>query len=356
MNQTPMKPILLLVISMVMILSGIALLLERPPSDEDIVGQSFEESPQELEIKDLGPEDSTLSEYLLGVTYYEGKGVQQDIPKAMEHFKRASEKQHGLSALYMAHILMYETSVNGDPKEALKYLEMSVLLGELTAHYWLGIAYEFGKGVDQDLDRALSEYELACNADFIIACSRYGRVSNSWLYTKSDPVEFAEITGKTLEFIHKAKKHNDPDGIVLVALRELDYADQEFTPAEAVTDLLKVCETHKGCHCLDAALILESGFLTPQNRDRAQAYFEEYSNHECGIDSDIHKQKLKRDELFGSQEYKEIHKRALQGNKIALSEIAAYLRIRSNQDRLLLRWIHRFSMLANREDLKDLGN
>lgn len=311
-------------------------------------GDKFSEAQPFLE--DAWNRGNAIAGYYLGVAYFEALGVSIDENRAMEYLRKPADDGNPFASLYLGHILMYGSNKNGEYAEAIHYLMAAIAAGDLHAPYWLGVAYEFGKGIDIDWDKAVAEYEKACLAGFGVSCSRYSQLAYALLPLKIDPLEIEELNAKNLAFMHKAKSLNDPDGIVLVALRELDYADQDLAPAEAVTDLLKVCETHKGCFCRDAAMILETGFLIPQDRTKAQSYFEEYGNRDCGADSDIHKQKLERDRLFDSNDFKEIHARALQNNKIAMSEIAAYLRIRSGQDPVLNRWTHRWSMLSSHQD------
>ncbi len=311
-------------------------------------GESFLEAQPFLE--DAWNRGNVTAGYYLGVAYFEALGVPKDEKKAIEYMRLPADEGNAIASLYLGHILMYGSNKNGEYAEAIQYLDAATNAGDFRAHYWLGIAYEYGKGTNRDWEKALAEYEKACIPGFAISCSRYSQLAYTLLPSKTDPLEIEELNAKNLTYMHKAKFLNDPDGIVLVALRELDYADQDFSPAEAVKDLLQVCESHKGCYCRDAAMILETGFLIPQDRIKAQTYFEEYGNHECGADSDIHKLKPERDRLFDSKDFTEIHTRALQNNKIAMSEIAAYLRIRSKQDPLLHRWIHRWSLLSSQQD------
>jgi len=77
------------------------------------------------EFRPLAERGNTLSQYLLGVMYYEGRGVPQDYKEAVKWFRKAAEQ--GDPGAQFSLGLMYADG-NGVPKNYV------------SAHMWLNLA------------------------------------------------------------------------------------------------------------------------------------------------------------------------------------------------------------------------
>eukprot|EP01135_Chromosphaera_perkinsii_P002976 Nk52_evm87s230 gene=Nk52_evmTU87s230 len=88
--------------------------------------------------------------FALGFLYWEGAEVPKDVPKAVEYFNRAAEKNHreALNCLGLYH---YQS---GEFEKAFKYFKQSTDLNHLPAHCNVGLCYLHGTGVAKDWESA----------------------------------------------------------------------------------------------------------------------------------------------------------------------------------------------------------
>ena len=91
--------------------------------------------------------------YQIGNAYYFGKGVEKDLNKAFEWYKKAAQKytpaQYSLGFMY---VNGYGTGKNID--EAFKMYEKAAEQGHLTAQYFLAVMYGNGYRTEKNLDKA----------------------------------------------------------------------------------------------------------------------------------------------------------------------------------------------------------
>lgn len=80
------------------------------------------------------------AQYYLGSLYEEGRGVKEDIDKAINYF--------------------YTAAGNKD-KDALEDLEAFAVKNNSLAQYYLGVLYQNGKGVKKDIDKAIDYFYAA---------------------------------------------------------------------------------------------------------------------------------------------------------------------------------------------------
>ena len=98
----------------------------------------------------------------LALLYYNGKGIPQSYEKAAYWLMKASDKQNPIADYYLA-ILYRDGKIGGNINllKAINLLKRSALNGYVLAQYNLGLAYEKGNGVEQDIDSAYYWYHKA---------------------------------------------------------------------------------------------------------------------------------------------------------------------------------------------------
>jgi TPR repeat protein len=80
----------------------------------------------------------------------------QDAKKALVHYKKAIEIDDNLEALNRIGLIHYKGNfVKQNLPIAVDSFEHSARLGNVDAHNNLGICFEFGKGVDKNIEKAL---------------------------------------------------------------------------------------------------------------------------------------------------------------------------------------------------------
>ncbi len=110
--------------------------------------------------------------YRLGVD-----GVDQDYVRAIELYKAVLRQQNNVSAFYHIGYMILDGAYGAERTiEALPYLYAAYSLGDPVAAVQLGIQYEYGEIVPQDLDKALEFYFFALEHGNEGACFNIGEV------------------------------------------------------------------------------------------------------------------------------------------------------------------------------------
>lgn len=115
-----------------------------------------------------------LSHAVCGDAYFNGMGTPVDISKAAYHYRQiASNDPEDTEVMCDLALCLADPSnelgvypSQSDISEAFSLLSRAVEMGNVRAHYLLGIVYANGVGVNQDYDLAHHYIELAANNGF----------------------------------------------------------------------------------------------------------------------------------------------------------------------------------------------
>ena len=105
--------------------------------------------------QELAAEGNASAQLALGILYFKGEGVSQDLNEAIRWFERAAISGN-VQAMFNLGIAYWEG--NGIPQsytEAIEWWKKSAAAGQPQAQYNIGLAYYLGKGTEEDFDRAL---------------------------------------------------------------------------------------------------------------------------------------------------------------------------------------------------------
>jgi TPR repeat protein len=93
----------------------------------------------------------------LGMIYENGLlNQQQDNKKSLSHYKKAIEIDDNSEALNRVGLIHYKGNiVKQNYTIAVDSFEHAARLGNIDAHNNLGICFEFGKGADKNIEKAL---------------------------------------------------------------------------------------------------------------------------------------------------------------------------------------------------------
>jgi uncharacterized protein len=98
----------------------------------------------------LAEKGDARAQSLLGLIYYNGRGVRQDEREAVKWFKRAAEQGDAASQLQLGIMYSEGRGVPQDYSEAAKWYQLAADKNTPEAEYNLGILYAYGQGVPQD--------------------------------------------------------------------------------------------------------------------------------------------------------------------------------------------------------------
>ena len=121
--------------------------------------------------------------WTLALAYEHGRGVVEDIDKAIELYRKGADLGHAPSQHSLACYLMRGDYLDADPETAFALFEKSALQGYKLAEFSLCKMYELGEGTEQDLDKAIEWGEKAATGGD--ANTQY-EVAKLYTYTNDD--------------------------------------------------------------------------------------------------------------------------------------------------------------------------
>ena len=140
------------------------------------------------------------TQYLLGVMYDTGEGVQQDYQEAVRWYQRAAEQGHAQAQYTLALMYSSGTGVTQDTREAARWYRLAAEQGHALGQVMLGQLHRDGRGVPLDYVQALLWFTLSAAQGNVVAT-----VLRDGLASKMMPPQIAEADRLTREW--KPKKH-----------------------------------------------------------------------------------------------------------------------------------------------------
>jgi|GEM_PF-5830028 len=131
---------------LVMILSSLAL---------GAAGTALGQGPGFGELQDMALRGNVAAQYRLGKIFYEGDGVDRDLPEAADWFRQAADQGDPDAAWYLGKMLWFGEGIPVDLKEACLWWVVAAeegslrgasareeCPGELTAEEWAAVQAE----------------------------------------------------------------------------------------------------------------------------------------------------------------------------------------------------------------------
>lgn len=149
--------------------------------------------PKELKIEEISILESmqyhlaayfgsTEAQRALGQIYE--KGVERNLPKALQWYKKAAKHGDLYSQLNLGHLYLNGSEVGKDDEKAANWYYEAAKQGSAVAQYNTGYLYYSGIGVIQDKSESLKWYKLAAKQGYNNASYLVGQI-----YYKGDGVE-----------------------------------------------------------------------------------------------------------------------------------------------------------------------
>lgn len=258
----------------------------------------------------IGPSENTM--YKL---YINGKGVNRDVNKALEHLNRAAEHGHTQAQVDLASRYIYGNDVIQDTAKGREYMQMAANAGDPDACKNMGLMYHNGDcGIQRNVPKAVEYYTRAAeqrNGDAMI------KLANIYLdgdegvdpdqaealtlirklaamgeescigYLQNHGVTDMEANRQTVETFYAAE-HGDPDAMCEVGMF---FADGEIMPEDDDRAYFWYRQAAERGHAeakLRLALYLEyhenykDPALAMQMLTEALEQGEDYANYEIG--------------------------------------------------------------------------
>ncbi|WP_424244550.1 TPR repeat protein [Elusimicrobium posterum] len=102
---------------------------------------------------------------VLGNMYGRGLGVDKDLTKSAEFYKKAADKKNTTGMFNLATAYVNGDGVKQNSKTAIKLYKKAAKGGNYEGYYMIGKIYDEGKGVKQDLKKALEYYTMAAEKE-----------------------------------------------------------------------------------------------------------------------------------------------------------------------------------------------
>lgn len=126
---------------------------------EAVKTQDYKTALEQLEV--LAKQEHPEAEFLLGMMYQYGRGVDQNFQTAADWFRRSANKGNNAAQTNLALILISGKLGKPDFKEAVSLLTKAAETGNPIAMYNLGLRYSKGEGVQKDPVKAVELYKKA---------------------------------------------------------------------------------------------------------------------------------------------------------------------------------------------------
>ena len=103
------------------------------------------------------------AQYMIGVFYEDGHGVEQEMARAVEWYTKSAEQGNSLAINSLGYCYDKGEGVAQNLKKGFELYEQSALLGSSTGMYSVGICYEEGRGqaLAKDVNNAKIWYTKA---------------------------------------------------------------------------------------------------------------------------------------------------------------------------------------------------
>ncbi|GAB4337073.1 MAG: hypothetical protein OHK0038_15370 [Flammeovirgaceae bacterium] len=158
------------------------------------------------------------SHYKLALLYFNGKnGAPLDEHKGREMMHKAALQDHIKSILFLGHL--YEKGnhyVQQNLEESYKWFRKAAYLGNDSAAFYMGVAFEEAKGIEKDDKKAIQWYLKAANAGIKDAEERLSKYNILQFIKSSD-----------LDYVTYRANRGDTDAILLLSKYYIKVGNDE---------------------------------------------------------------------------------------------------------------------------------
>jgi len=141
-------------------------------------------------LKEKVSKGDAEAQYLLGISYEYGLGLQQDIKEAASLYRKSAESGHSIAQSIYGKCLMDGKGVPKDESQGFIWLEKSAEQGNTFGESQLGACYWYGVGTPKDPKKAATWLTRAAEKGDALAQSLLGE-----LYFRGEGVPKDDVRG-----------------------------------------------------------------------------------------------------------------------------------------------------------------
>jgi hypothetical protein len=138
--------------------------LANPPPDADAAYAAYQHGDSAAVLQLAGPlaaKGDARAQSVLGLVYYRGRGLPQDLNEAVKWFRRAADQSDAAAQFYLGVMYSEGQGVPQDHAEAVKWYRLAADQGDAQAQYNLGLVYANGETGQPDNVSAYVWFNLA---------------------------------------------------------------------------------------------------------------------------------------------------------------------------------------------------
>lgn len=223
------------------------------------------------ELSAPAEQGNAAAQYLLGLAYYNGQGVQQDYSKAFEWLLKAAEQGNANAQNTIGTMYFKGQAVPQDNSKAFGWYRKSAEQGNPTAQHILGLAYYTGEGLPQDFMQALFWYRKAAEQGYALAQNGLGSM---YLKGEGMPKDYE----KGFEWFRKSANQGNAvaQNILGIAYYTGEGIRQDYE--QAATLFRKAADQGNPQAQVSIGNMYLRGQSVPQDRDMAIEWFRKAAN------------------------------------------------------------------------------
>jgi hypothetical protein len=155
--------------------------------------EAFQANQQKTALKIWSPladQGNADAQFSMGVLYYSGGEIEQNLELAVEWFRKAANQEHAGAQFNLGNEYKRGEVLAQDDSKAVYWWRKAAQKGLLQAQHNLGMAYYFGSGIKQDSTKAMFWFKMAAD-------SRYEPALNLVKQLQEEAKKTAENTKST---------------------------------------------------------------------------------------------------------------------------------------------------------------
>lgn len=257
---------------------------ERAASGQATKNGEYKISPVPVEydpfdyksIKEHAEKGDLNAQYSLGLMFYRGQEVAQDVEKAAYWFTKAAEKGYIEAQRFLGLMYSIGKGVSKDEKQAAYWYTKVAEQGFPDDQFTLGLIYETGKGVPKDYSNAINWYTKAAQQGHVEAQYFLGE---RYLYGKGVPQDY----NKGLYWYTEAARRGDLRAPCLLGTMYDMMLPKSLKDIKKAVYWYNIAAYQGIIHCqIILAGMYERGEGVPQNNKLAYVWFSLAASNNSG--------------------------------------------------------------------------